>query len=288
MPELMKGKVWADHKHKLKYPVIVEEKVDEIRLHVKYHDGGIEYLSYDGKPLYNLERFTPNFLRLLDEQGLTELDLGFEVAHDFTASKRWVRSSTGLPADLAGVYHRFILFDAPDWTMLPYESRRRALYEVNEAARALGLNFVRPRYMVAECEDDVAKAYAYFREDGCEGVMVKTLDHKYIKGKRIDGWLKWKPSLDADGIIEALHEAVCGKDQPEKNLREGDLLGRVGSVTLRLADGSTATPHGIPHELGVEMLTYPKKFIGEKAEFKYMMRDTQGGYRHCTFHRLRE
>ena len=118
--------------------------------------------------------------------------------------------------------------------------------------------------------------------------MVKSLDHVYERGARIYGWLKYKPEEDADGVITELHEAICGKDQPHLGLRKGDRLGRIGSVTVRMADGSTASPHGIAFPLGRDMFDHPEKYIGQWCEFKYMEIDRQGGYRHPTFHRLRE
>jgi ATP-dependent DNA ligase len=117
------------------------------------------------------------------------------------------------------------------------------------------------------------------RERGFEGLMVKSLQHLYEAGKRTAGWLKVKPSDDADGIITELHEAVSEAGEP---------LGRTGSITIKVEDGSTATPHGIAHELGREMHEHPERFIGQWAEFKFMERDRQGGYRHPVFNRLRE
>ena len=117
--------------------------------------------------------------------------------------------------------------------------------------------------------------------------MVKVLDGLYER-KRSWNWYKLKPEDTHDGKIIGLHEAVCGKDQPELGLSKGDMLGRIGSVTVRLEDGTTATPHGIPFALGEEMLNNPTYYLDRWVEFTCMERDRQGGYRHPIFKRIRE
>ncbi len=291
MPILMKGHVFKDHKHKLTYPVVVEEKVDEVRVHVRLdEDGEVEYLSYEQKPLYNLGLFSQQFKDLLAFYDLAELDCGFEGNGNFTDSKRWVRSSRGLPADLAAnrSAYRFLLFDVPERGG-KYAMWRPQLQEICEVAQTqYGLRMERPVDYLCRDEEEVMAVYRQARERNVEGVMVKTLDHKYEKGKRIYGWLKLKPSLDECGRITAFVEAVAGKDQPLLGISKGDKLGRAGAVTVTCVDGSTASPHGIPHDLGRDMLLHPEKYLNRIVEFKYMERDTQGGYRHPTFWRIRD
>ena len=118
--------------------------------------------------------------------------------------------------------------------------------------------------------------------------MVKAWEHLYQIGKRSQDWLKMKPEDTLDGKIEGLIEAVASTDNHVTGQKIGDKLGRVGSVVVRLEDGSVARPHGIEHGLGREMLAHPERFIGEWCEFAYMERDTQGGYRHPTFRRIRD
>ena len=96
MPEaqLMKGQPYSKRllKGKLRYsyPVIVEEKRDEIRTHfklVRCQDSGkpvaCEVLSYAGKPLYNLHKQCEFIYSILLREGLNELDCGVEVNRSF-------------------------------------------------------------------------------------------------------------------------------------------------------------------------------------------------------------
>lgn len=280
MAELMKGKKWTERKHKMTYPAWVEIKHDEIRCHVIVDPkaGTVKYLSYASKPLHNLQVFDEFWLELTAQTGWTEFDTGFEANKNFNDSYRWVRSSNGLPPELHGAPTAFLLFDLPEHTGT-FSERMNARHHVAVLASQFDFNLFQPAGSWAHEEASVDKMFKVARERGFEGIMVKSTDHLYQRGKRIDGWLKVKPEDDADGIITELHEAVS---------EDGTPLGRTGSITIQVEDGSFATPHGIAHDLGRAMHENPKRYIGQWAEFKFMERDRQGGYRHPTFHRIRE
>lgn len=278
----MKGHTWRNHAHKMTYPAWVEIKTDEIRCHVTVCPQTLTtvYLSYAGKPLHNMQQFDLEFRELALASGIYEFDLGFEVNGNYNDSYRWVRSSKGLPEDLVGKPTKFLLFDMPHVHDLDYQARYRLLHNLAITAVDVGFdNFVQPWGTHVRNADEVWKLFLRARAEGHEGLMVKSLEHKYERGKRTYGWLKVKPENDADGQIRALHEAHSESGEP---------LGRIGSVQLAVEDGSTATPHGIPHALGRDMFLNPTKYMHEWAEFKYMERDRQGGYRHPVWHRLRE
>lgn len=297
MAELMKGETFKDAlkpvrgKPRFEYPLYVEVKADEIRCQVMVKDSGVEFLSYAGKPLHNLESFAAQFLALAVYTGRKEFDLGIRVSGNFNDSYRWVRSSNGHPKEkldkktgkvapaLDPSMVEFILFDMPESDQ-PYRYRldeRSAI--AYDASNGLGLRMSVPLGEVAFCEDDVWRLYRQYREDlGEEGAMAKTLDHLYER-KRSFNWMKVKPSDDIDGKIERLNEARSEAGEP---------LGRVGSVDVMMPDGSVASPAGFPHELGRLMWENPEQYIGQWLTFNYMERDRQGGYRHPTFERFRE
>lgn len=282
MTELMKGHTWSSRKHKMTYPAWVEPKMDEIRCHVIVEPQGVwpvHFMSYAGKPLANLEPWAAKFRELAKNTGYLEFDCGFEANGNFNDSYRWVRSTKKLPEDLAGKPVRFYMFDMPT-SKAPFESRMTERH--NTYVMGLAIDFDElfiPQGMWVHSEEEVELAFKAYREQGYEGIMVKSLGHLYLRGKRIDGWQKVKPEEDADGVITEIHEAIS---------EDGVPLGRAGSVSIRCEDGSTGTPHGIAHELGADMFNNPDKYVGQWAEFRYMERDRQGGYRHPTWHRLRE
>lgn len=290
MAKLMKGHKWRDKKHKMTYPAWVEIKTDEIRCEVKVHsDGCVQYLSYAEKPLANMQQFDQFFRELSLESGYAVFDCGFEVNQNFNDSYRWVRSTKGLPPELVSASTRFILFDLPEMLDVPFERRsverhRTMVCGVGIEGAVLHL----PVGKFAEDADAVDRLFVSVRAAGHEGVMVKSMQHLYEPGKRSNGWLKVKPEEDADGVIVELIEAVSDTDDASKGLYKGKRLGRIGSIRVAVDDGSEAVPHGIDHDLGIDMYEHPEKYLQQWCEFAYMERDRQGGYRHPVFRRLRE
>lgn len=295
---LMKGETFSDAcklvrgKPRFEYPLIVEVKADEIRCRVyRAFDGSIEFESYAMKPLHNLKaEFGEQFARVLNECGRDELDIGVLVNENFNDSYRWTRSSKGWPKEKldkktgkvapALIDHdvSFILFDMPG-SLCSYVVRRQACTELAAwATEHTGLRLSVPAAAWAYSEAEVMMYYGHYRELGHEGAMAKLPDHVYER-RRSFSWMKVKPSMDFDGKVTKLNRATS---------LEGVPLDRIGSIEVTMADGSTAQPAGIPHELGALMFHYPEDYIGQWAECYCMERDRKGGYRHPIFNRFRE
>lgn len=300
MASLMKGNQWherCDAKKRngdpvVTYPVYVEDKHDEIRCHVIVdyndpHSPRVTFLSYSGKPLANMLRFHELFITLARGTGHYEFDMGFECNGNFNDSYRWVRSTNGVPNDLVDATFKFFVFGLPaqGLTLLKQKVEREAVAAY--AKDWVSTPVLTPEVVLCDNAHDVENAFLNARARGLEGVMVKQPDALYER-KRTDGWLKMKPEDDADGTIVELLEAHATVADPTQGIRVGDPLGRIGSMLVRVEDGSEACPHGIPHALGRDMYNNPAKYIGQWCEFRFMMRDRQGGYRHPTFYRLRE
>ncbi|QDH84562.1 putative DNA ligase [Achromobacter phage vB_AxyP_19-32_Axy21] len=209
------------------------------------------------------------------------------VGGSFAHTDRLLKQSKNPDPALLALPVTFYLFDLP-LSQRTYFERIRDREIVASIGRAIGLDVRTPQRWNVNSEAEVEALFTTVREAGHEGLMVKSLDHVYQIGKRTDAWLKVKPEDDYDGEIVGFEEAVCGVDQPELGLTKGDRLGRAGAVVVRLEDGSTARPHGIPHELGRHMWENQAEYLGQWCEFAAMERDRQGGYRHPVFRRLRD
>jgi hypothetical protein len=299
---LMKGKVFSEREHLLSYPAVAEVKYDEIRLHVKAVKDqrglvtGVEFLSYAGKPLHNLEQWAPGFVQFLRYLDLDHLDLGVCVNNCFNDSYRWVRSSKGIPKEkldkatgkvapaLFPHMVEFYLFDIPELGG-KLEQRLHRLDELRwvllEYLEPWDTPVKRPERKIVQNREELDAYFVDVRERGFEGLMVKDYRGEYVYGcaHRSDWWLKMKPENEADGKIVGINRAYSITGEP---------LNRAGSVTVLCEDNSGAAPAGIPHELGADMFANPEKYLGRWIEFKYMERDRQGGYRHPSFTRFRE
>lgn len=297
MSYLMKGKHWSDrHKFRvpLQYPVVVQPKVDEIRVRVLVNSQktGVTYLSYAEKPLYNLGFADALFLRLSNWFGMRNFDCGFLCNNNFDDSRSFVRSSKNFPERLRHASRVFLLYDIPD-AAAEYIHRIADIAEICNTAEICNMAPIDTElrmlpHWIANTPEGVEYLYESLRAQQYEGAMIKTLSHKYQIGKRSQDWLKMKPEDTADGKIVGFVEASATVPIPSRGVKIGDPLGRVGSVIVKLEDGTEARPHGIAHELGAEMLANPSKYLGEWCEFAFMERDTQGGYRHPVFRRIRD
>lgn len=289
--ELMKGQKYSDRflkgKLRYQYPVICEEKRDEIRAQFRMVGGRYcEVVSFAGKPLYNLEEQCLQMAEVMRRENLLELDCGIEVNENFDDTYRWVRTKKGIPNGLEGAEVVVLLFDMPGYAQFTQEARN--FHRGCIVQRAKLPNFRTPGWWMAYDEADENALYEAVRRRNIEGLMIKARDGLYER-TRSWSWFKRKPEETYDGLITGLLEAICGKDQPELGLRVGDKLGRIGSVQVQLDDGSQASPHGIPHDLGRAMFLNPEAYIGQQwCEFSCMEVDRQGGYRHPIFKRLRE
>lgn len=292
MVALMKGVTWAQGKARkdFSFPLIAEVKYDEVRVRAQrvHRDEGesVEFYSYAGNRFNNMETFIDGFLRLMQHWDVQSIDCGIEVNGSFNDTSRWVKTTTGWPkADpKTGApatdpsMAKFYLFDLPGLIYDTYEVRRKYLKAIEETAFIWKFPLIMPEYVQVDSEEQVEAFYGNALDNGSEGLMLKTLHHKYEPGKRTAGWMKYKPVETADGKIVKLNEA---------HSKDGVPLGRVGSIDVELEDGSTASPGNVSHDLGKLMWDNPEQFIGQWLEFKYMMRDRQGGYRHPNFFRMR-
>lgn len=297
MAMLMKGETFKDAlklvrgQPRFEYPLMVEEKADEIRCRVTFENGHPVFTSYADKPLHNLHHFDAVFTAFFVAMApvITELDVGVLVNGNFNDSYRYTRSSSGLPKEkfdkktqttapaLFPAMVQFIIFDLPE-NKKPFVSRMVDIDFAADGLRHYGLNCFRPARTLCHSESEVVTAYLNFRLLGKEGAMGKTLDHLYER-RRTFGWMKIKPSEDFDGQITGFNEATSEAGEP---------LGRVGSINVRTADGSTASPSGIPHALGRELWDNQERYIGQWIEFYCMERDRKGGFRHPIYNRFRE
>lgn len=275
------------------YPVWAEPKLDEIRcrIHLDIATNKVMFDSYAGKPLLNLQsEFSELFYEFMLDRGIYELDTGVLVNGNFGDSQRWTRSKgwppekidkkTGevlAPALDKGMV-KFYLFDLPTYPNV-WRSRVKVRREISEVLQSYDLPF---EHILGDNMADAVELQAYFeraRSLGLEGVMAKTYEHKYRRGKHTGDWFKLKPSDTVDGKVAGMTEAVS---------KEGVPLGRVGSVDVEVEDGSKASPGGFEHSLAEDIFQNFGKYTGRWLEFDFMELDRAGGYRHPRFKRFRE
>lgn len=271
--------------------VVVQTKRDEIRCVVEVHreraEPWVSFTSASGKPLYNLVVFSEDFLWLADKYGVDQFDCGVMVNDSFDITRSVVRSSKK-PYDLKGTIFypmkggggeqtykaRFFFYDLPDLADT-YAYRRMMMADMGRESEWFAI----PETWVVKPDGVTVFAsyvYAIYErqvEQGHEGVMLKRIHHKY-QPKRTTDWMKMKPEEEADGVITGYNPGV------------GKFEGQVGSVQVTFADGSKTAVSGMTDAVRAALTAEPDFYIGKILEVRYMMRDSQGGYRHPRWYRL--
>lgn len=267
--------------------VIVQTKRDEIRVVVNVvmegKDGlpDVYFTSASGKPLYNLDCFAVDFISLSNKYGIDTFDCGISVNESFDWTRKVVRSSKK-PYDLKGTTFypmpggggettlkgKFYFYDLPELAA-SYEYRRIMMADMGREGEWFGI----PETWVVRTAAEVYSIYEELVNKGFEGVMVKRLDFQY-QPKRTTDWMKMKPEEEADGIITGFTPG------------QGKYAGMVGSVNVRFEDGSTTSVSGMTDAVRAAITAEPDYYLGKVLEVRYMMRDSQGGYRHPRWYRL--
>lgn len=276
--------------------VHVQPKRDEIRCIVEVHPSApsVNFTSASGKPLYNLYKHTETFLAIAKEFGVYKFDCGVLINGSFDITKRVVRSSkehydtTGKEAVTlydkkptkklpTGVLYFEGLLSTEFWLYdLPLVDKHWycRLGIMGKIASMYDRVFL-PRTVLASNSEQVHQLYDSYIEEGLEGIMIKRRNFQYKYGRSTD-WQKMKPVEEKDGVIVGFTEG------------QGKYSGLIGSVRVDFGDGTFTYVSGMDDSTRKNISKYPQNYLGEVLRVPYMMRDSQGGYRHPRWGGLHE
>jgi ATP-dependent DNA ligase len=260
----------------LTYPCYAEGKIDGVRCHASLLPSGeVQYLSYAGKPLYNLSFLTPQLLPFMERYG--DLDMEILYNEDFKQTIQYVRSHT-LPKGFSEALLTAYLLDLPDHKG-PQSARRKALEDA--IVRKEYPNLDLPWSCTHTSQESLEEYLRAIFLRGREGLVVKDPDALYKQGGRTKAWLKLKRAETEDGVILAYNEAVDQKGNPK---------GELGSLVVQLESGiiCSASSSKLTRAERVALWLTRDTLPGQWAEVRYMQVASAGGARHPVFIRLRE
>jgi len=126
---------------------------------------------------------------------------------------------------------------------------------------------------------DIEAMYAAFDKilaAGFEGLMLKTPDHYYQRGKRTYDWMKVKNVLDADLHIEGFFEG------------QGKYEGQLGGVIVLVNNGvEVRVGSGFSDQERVDIWNNKEVYLGKVIEVQYHEETPDGSLRHPRFKRFR-
>lgn len=220
-----------DCKKKVTFPVAIEPKYDGMRAIIVVSDGQASAYSRVGHELPNVQFIADYIAKRTHENCVIDGEL---FGTSWNDTLKYVKTTKNLTAEKREYLLENVKFYAFDFLTLdefyggeckkPYWHkrnlcRRNKLVEWYESACKNESPVCLVPVEFAETFEEIDVLYDKFLLAGYEGIMVKQLAATY-KGKRTDGWLKYKPFVSIDCIIT---DVLPGK----VNTRLENTLGRI-------------------------------------------------------------
>ena len=268
---LLASPVDRDDLKKLRYPVMVSEKLDGIRCLIHPAKGPV---SRQFKIIAN------DYIReILDQPEFHGFDGELMLRRadaEFHHIQSAVRSEPGHPDFL---YRVFDDFSNPGH---PFMDRYEKLAERIESIQANNIIWFHGQEICTNPEE-VIKWYTTYLDKGYEGIIIRSPLAHYKSGRssvREQFLLKMKPLKDTEGIIVGFHELFSNQNQAEEDMfglttRSSKRAGLVGQDTLgalvleHLEFGKVKVGTGFTTALRDWIWRNRERLRGEKVTFSY-------------------
>lgn len=265
----------------LRYPVLIEPKIDGVRaIFISDGRGGLKCLSRGGNILYNVGPIAHELNLVLGNrifEGRPQVFDGELFVNTLHKSLSIVRSQKPIDIRAEGLkYNLFDVIDEAEWRQQHASVSQHARSTLVAKIAQHSLEFVVPT--ISSVEDRLANNaselesfYVRDLEAGHEGSMVKDL-HSTYKFGRSSGWLKYKP-FEVD-VFE-----VTGYDEGS-----GRHEGRLGALQVKVADGiTTSVGGGFSDAQRDSLWAAGTNLLTRKAKVKYKQKTPDGLLREPVF-----
>ena len=201
-----------DCKKKVTFPVAIEPKYDGMRAIIVVTDGKGAAYSRVGHQLPNIQFMADYIAKRTPKDCVIDGEL---FGTSWNDTLKYVKTTKNLTAEKLAYLHENVKFYAFDFLTLdefyggeckkPYfhtskACRRNKLIEWHTAVSGDDSPVCLVPVEFAHTFEEIDTLYDKFLLDGYEGIMVKLLAATY-KGKRTNGWLKYKPFVSIDCVI---------------------------------------------------------------------------------------
>ena len=253
-----------DCRKKVVFPVGIEPKYDGMRAIIVVNNGVGAAYSRGGHELPNVQFIADYIAERVQVPCFVDGELFGTIWND---TLKYVKTTKNLTPDKEVYLHNNVKFYAFDIMTLDdfyagtcelaYRDRRRFLIEWHE--KFIGsdgpVQLVPLHY--ARSFEEIDVLYDKLLFEGYEGVMVKQLSAPY-KGKRTEGWLKYKPFVSIDCVIV---DTLPGRE----NTRLEETLGK---FTVQFEDEQFNVGSGFSDEQRDEFWAIRDELLGRYVEVK--------------------
>lgn len=264
----------------LTYPVIIEPKLDGLRIIAIKSSGKVTLYTRNGTLIETLPTITAS----LELHPLNNIVFdGEAIGQDWNESASIIMSRKNSKGDGNIVYHVFDVVPLKSWmdrtSDTKFEERRKFLEKLFVSGIPTGIKCLKiTDKIIAGSEGDILRYYDKCLALGYEGVMIKNPESKYL-WKRSDSILKLKPVSTYEGVIVGWHKGGTGS-------KRQDLF---GGFSVLLSNGCvTQVGSGLDDKIRTEVETNgPNSYIGKIIECEAQSLTDDGKMRFPVFIRFR-
>lgn len=264
--EPMLAKDWEKEKHRVKYPIYSQPKLDGVRCIIK-KDG---MWTRNGKEIISAPHIFESVKKIFDIHPNLVLDGELytdKLANDFNKIISCVRKTKPTPEDLeeSKKWIEYWIYDYEDGNKHIYSHRLPSLNDVYNLSQ---YNYVKivPTLSLDD-EDQVNDMLISYLEEGYEGQILRLKDSIY-ENKRTKSLLKHKQFQTEEFVILGVNEG------------KGKLYNKVGDLVVKTKYGvEVDVPVNGSHDFLADLWNKKYELIGREATVRYFGYTEDGSLR---------
>jgi len=262
----MLAKDYKKESHKIKFPCVVQPKLDGMRALYNKNTG---FVSRKGKSIDTMKHIEDNLPDVSMDLNNNHLDGELYVhGETFQENMRLIKKDRG-EATKKVKYHVYdIILD------LPFVERFKILKSLASVIDAIELV---KTYVVSD-EESLKSLHSEFISQGYEGTIVRHSDAGYAINKRDSQLLKYKDFID---ITAEVIDVVPSEKNPEQGIIHCQFNGNNGMTAL------FGCGMKFSHKEREEMLLLKEYYIGQTAEIRFFEYSEDGIPRFPVCHGIR-
>lgn len=197
----MLAQKFTEHADKIKYPALVQKKIDGIRC-ISYYDVNrkkVVYMSRQGKEFATLEHLTPILTPILEKGYILDGELyNHAMKANFQKLVSLIRRDKPVPDSSLIQYHVYDMVSEDN-----FEDRNTTLISL--------LTGLAPQIQIVETlplksKNEVDAFHALFVDDGYEGCIIRNREGSYEIDKRSYNLQKYKEFMDEEFELVSAEE----------------------------------------------------------------------------------
>ena len=264
----------------IKFPVLVDPKIDGMRCLVVVKDGSASAYTRQGNALPQVQFICDQILKIKTDSLPADMVFDGELfAGDWGKTLKLTKTHDDIDRSelLYNVfdYLPFKDWENGKWKTVNQDFRTKMIHELCGDRMSRTKNIVPVQGKIINSIEELREYYDECLQNGYEGVMIKDLNGTY-ECKRSKSWMKFKPEETIDYPIHALFEG------------KGRLTGTLGGLTLRKPNGDLlGVGSGFTDATRADLWGRGEELIGKMCEVKYQP-GREGAAEFAVFSKIRD